>query len=187
MIPWEPFPKIISSEDRTVSNILCVSETAETAIVWDSTISASCFPTSSSSFPSWTSFPSSSSPLTCASFSSFCSSSCSSISSSSSSSQSPGDVRTLWIGDLQYWMDENYISNCFLHTGEVCLFSILFVFLYLCHCSFNCGWSCLFSFVPLLLPCICDCSSTCLILFSSLIKLDFIIYTHLFTKLGSIK
>ncbi|XP_021719688.1 polyadenylate-binding protein RBP45-like [Chenopodium quinoa] len=29
------------------------------------------------------------------------------------------DVRTLWIGDLQYWMDENYIRNCFAHTGEL--------------------------------------------------------------------
>ena len=30
------------------------------------------------------------------------------------------EVRTLWIGDLQYWMDENYLFNCFAHTGEVC-------------------------------------------------------------------
>lgn len=29
------------------------------------------------------------------------------------------EVRTLWIGDLQYWMDENYLYNCFAHTGEV--------------------------------------------------------------------
>ncbi|KAL6952261.1 hypothetical protein U1Q18_046045 [Sarracenia purpurea var. burkii] len=29
------------------------------------------------------------------------------------------EVRTLWIGDLQYWMDEQYIVNCFAHTGEV--------------------------------------------------------------------
>jgi len=29
------------------------------------------------------------------------------------------EVRTLWIGDLQYWMDENYIASCFAHTGEV--------------------------------------------------------------------
>ncbi|CAI0407175.1 unnamed protein product [Linum tenue] len=29
------------------------------------------------------------------------------------------EVRTLWIGDLQYWMDENYLSSCFAHTGEV--------------------------------------------------------------------
>ncbi|KAI5683450.1 hypothetical protein M9H77_04678 [Catharanthus roseus] len=28
-------------------------------------------------------------------------------------------IRSLWIGDLQYWMDEQYIVNCFAHTGEV--------------------------------------------------------------------
>ncbi|KQJ95099.1 polyadenylate-binding protein RBP45 [Brachypodium distachyon] len=31
----------------------------------------------------------------------------------------PNEVRTLWIGDLQYWMDENYVYGCFAHTGEV--------------------------------------------------------------------
>ncbi|VAI87542.1 unnamed protein product [Triticum turgidum subsp. durum] len=31
----------------------------------------------------------------------------------------PNEVRTLWIGDLQYWMDENYVYNCFASTGEV--------------------------------------------------------------------
>uniref|UniRef100_A0A0A9CFH4 RRM domain-containing protein n=1 Tax=Arundo donax TaxID=35708 RepID=A0A0A9CFH4_ARUDO len=30
----------------------------------------------------------------------------------------PNEVRTLWIGDLQYWMDENYIYGCFASTGE---------------------------------------------------------------------
>eukprot|EP00250_Pteridium_aquilinum_P001994 c12207_g1_i1 orf=119-1441(+) len=29
------------------------------------------------------------------------------------------EVRTLWIGDLQYWMEENYIQSCFAHTNEV--------------------------------------------------------------------
>ncbi|XP_054777439.1 LOW QUALITY PROTEIN: polyadenylate-binding protein RBP45-like [Prosopis cineraria] len=29
------------------------------------------------------------------------------------------EVRTLWIGDLQFWMDENYLYTCFAHTGEV--------------------------------------------------------------------
>ncbi|XP_062183938.1 RNA-binding protein L-like [Phragmites australis] len=29
------------------------------------------------------------------------------------------EARTLWIGDLQYWMDENYIYTCFANTGEV--------------------------------------------------------------------
>ncbi|KAI4306090.1 hypothetical protein L6164_029399 [Bauhinia variegata] len=32
---------------------------------------------------------------------------------------SSGDVRLLWIGDLQPWMDENYLINCCAHTGEV--------------------------------------------------------------------
>ncbi|XP_028052392.1 polyadenylate-binding protein RBP47B'-like [Camellia sinensis] len=29
------------------------------------------------------------------------------------------EVRTLWIGDLQYWVEESYLHNCFSHTGEV--------------------------------------------------------------------
>ncbi|KAL8509972.1 hypothetical protein ACS0TY_016982 [Phlomoides rotata] len=29
------------------------------------------------------------------------------------------EVRSLWIGDLQYWMDENYLTTCFYHTGEL--------------------------------------------------------------------
>ncbi|KAL3742145.1 hypothetical protein ACJRO7_017604 [Eucalyptus globulus] len=29
------------------------------------------------------------------------------------------EVRTLWIGDLQYWMDEAYLTTCFATTGEV--------------------------------------------------------------------
>jgi RNA recognition motif-containing protein len=29
------------------------------------------------------------------------------------------EVKTLWIGDLQPWMDESYIYNCFAATGEV--------------------------------------------------------------------
>ncbi|CAA0822011.1 Polyadenylate-binding protein RBP45B [Striga hermonthica] len=28
------------------------------------------------------------------------------------------EVRSLWVGDLQYWMDENYLSNCFYNSGE---------------------------------------------------------------------
>ncbi|KAJ6801058.1 polyadenylate-binding protein RBP45-like [Iris pallida] len=31
---------------------------------------------------------------------------------------SSDEIRTLWIGDLQYWMDENYIHSCFVQTGE---------------------------------------------------------------------
>ncbi|KAA8526972.1 hypothetical protein F0562_008799 [Nyssa sinensis] len=29
------------------------------------------------------------------------------------------EIRSLWIGDLQYWMDENYLYNCFSQTGEL--------------------------------------------------------------------
>ncbi|CAL9183833.1 unnamed protein product [Musa hybrid cultivar] len=29
------------------------------------------------------------------------------------------EKRTIWVGDLQYWMDENYLLSCFVHTGEV--------------------------------------------------------------------
>lgn len=36
-----------------------------------------------------------------------------------SPSVGPEEVRTLWIGDLQYWMDDNYIYSCFAQTGEV--------------------------------------------------------------------
>lgn len=28
------------------------------------------------------------------------------------------EVRTLWVGDLQYWMDEAYLRGCFTITGE---------------------------------------------------------------------
>ena len=34
------------------------------------------------------------------------------------------EVKTLWIGDLQYWMEENYVQSCFAHTNEVGLSSI---------------------------------------------------------------
>ncbi|XP_057971340.1 polyadenylate-binding protein RBP45 isoform X2 [Malania oleifera] len=30
----------------------------------------------------------------------------------------PDEIRSLWIGDLQYWMDENYVWSCFAQTGE---------------------------------------------------------------------
>ncbi|CAA7050426.1 unnamed protein product [Microthlaspi erraticum] len=29
------------------------------------------------------------------------------------------EIRTLWIGDLQFWMDEAFLYGCFAHTGEV--------------------------------------------------------------------
>ncbi|GFY95039.1 RNA-binding protein 47B [Actinidia rufa] len=39
---------------------------------------------------------------------------------SQSQIQGLGDEnRTIWVGDLQQWMDEAYLNSCFLHTGEV--------------------------------------------------------------------
>ncbi|XP_059665255.1 polyadenylate-binding protein RBP47B' [Cornus florida] len=35
------------------------------------------------------------------------------------------EVRTLWIGDLQYWIDDSYLHNCFSHTGEVVSIKII--------------------------------------------------------------
>lgn len=35
------------------------------------------------------------------------------------------EVRTLWIGDLQYWVDENYLNSCFAHSGEVISIKII--------------------------------------------------------------
>ncbi|KAG9449496.1 hypothetical protein H6P81_009461 [Aristolochia fimbriata] len=31
---------------------------------------------------------------------------------------SADEIRTLWIGDLQYWVEESYLHGCFAHTGE---------------------------------------------------------------------
>ncbi|WOK97752.1 polyadenylate-binding protein RBP47B' [Canna indica] len=28
------------------------------------------------------------------------------------------EVRSLWIGNLQYWVDESYLHSSFAHTGE---------------------------------------------------------------------
>ncbi|KAK1277222.1 Polyadenylate-binding protein RBP47 [Acorus gramineus] len=36
-----------------------------------------------------------------------------------SEASSSEENKTVWIGDLHYWMDENYLHNCFSHTGEV--------------------------------------------------------------------
>ncbi|KAL8129333.1 hypothetical protein V2J09_018488 [Rumex salicifolius] len=35
------------------------------------------------------------------------------------------EVRTLWIGDLQYWVDESYLTSCFAHTREVVSIKII--------------------------------------------------------------
>ena len=41
--------------------------------------------------------------------------------------QAAGDeIRTLWIGDLQYFMDENYLLSCFSQSGEVLSDFVLF-------------------------------------------------------------
>ncbi|KAJ7946034.1 Polyadenylate-binding protein [Quillaja saponaria] len=32
---------------------------------------------------------------------------------------STDEIKTIWIGDLQHWMDENYLLSCFAQTGEV--------------------------------------------------------------------
>ncbi|XVF19264.1 hypothetical protein REPUB_Repub11eG0094900 [Reevesia pubescens] len=35
------------------------------------------------------------------------------------------EVRTLWIGDLQFWVDESYLNSCFAHTGELISIKII--------------------------------------------------------------
>lgn len=35
------------------------------------------------------------------------------------------EIKSLWIGDLQYWMDETYVSNCFYTTGDVATVKII--------------------------------------------------------------
>ncbi|KAB2021427.1 hypothetical protein ERO13_D07G128800v2 [Gossypium hirsutum] len=35
------------------------------------------------------------------------------------------EVRTLWIGDLQFWVDESYLNSCFAHTGELVSIKII--------------------------------------------------------------
>ncbi|KAK8635424.1 hypothetical protein V6N13_004161 [Hibiscus sabdariffa] len=39
--------------------------------------------------------------------------------SAGSAAAGSGEVRSLWIGDLQPWMDENYLISIFSQTGEV--------------------------------------------------------------------
>ncbi|XP_020082918.1 polyadenylate-binding protein RBP47-like [Ananas comosus] len=33
--------------------------------------------------------------------------------------------KTIWVGDLLYWMEENYLHNCFGHTGEVVTIKVI--------------------------------------------------------------
>ena len=35
------------------------------------------------------------------------------------------DKRTLWIGDLQYWMDDTYLHNCFSPTKSLLAVNII--------------------------------------------------------------
>ncbi|KAH9622805.1 hypothetical protein KSS87_022385 [Heliosperma pusillum] len=39
--------------------------------------------------------------------------------SAASPAANQDEIRSIWIGDLQYWMDENYLYNCFIASGEV--------------------------------------------------------------------
>ncbi|KAH6788488.1 RNA-binding protein 47C [Perilla frutescens var. frutescens] len=38
---------------------------------------------------------------------------------SSNGGRSNGENRTIWVGDLHNWMDEDYLRSCFAQTGEV--------------------------------------------------------------------
>ncbi|KAI4316737.1 hypothetical protein L6164_024686 [Bauhinia variegata] len=33
--------------------------------------------------------------------------------------ESSGENKTIWVGDLHHWMDENYLHRCFASTGEI--------------------------------------------------------------------
>lgn len=49
------------------------------------------------------------------------------------------EIRTLWIGDLQYFMEEAYLANCFGQSGEVrflFIFNLLFFIIVLCFDKF---------------------------------------------------
>lgn len=37
-----------------------------------------------------------------------------------------GDNKTIWVGDLHHWMDENYLHGCFASTGDVFFFFLFF-------------------------------------------------------------
>ncbi|XP_078444201.1 polyadenylate-binding protein RBP47-like [Wolffia australiana] len=39
--------------------------------------------------------------------------------------QGSTENRTIWVGDLQFWMDENYLQHCFGLTGEVVLVKVI--------------------------------------------------------------
>lgn len=64
------------------------------------------------------------------------------------------EIRSLWIGDLQQWMDENYVFSIFASTGEVtyiyltCHIFVLTTCASLLRCSYQGlilgNWFCLF-------------------------------------------
>ncbi|KAJ7561310.1 hypothetical protein O6H91_03G023500 [Diphasiastrum complanatum] len=39
--------------------------------------------------------------------------------------QQPDELKSLWIGDLLYWMDENYLYSCFAQSGEVAFAKVI--------------------------------------------------------------
>lgn len=47
-----------------------------------------------------------------------------------SQSHKQDEIRTIWVGDLHHWMDENYLHGCFAYTGQVG-FSLLHLFLFI--------------------------------------------------------
>ncbi|KAJ9166194.1 hypothetical protein P3X46_020976 [Hevea brasiliensis] len=38
---------------------------------------------------------------------------------------SSGENKTIWIGDLHHWMDENYLHTCFASTGEIAAIKVI--------------------------------------------------------------
>ncbi|CAA2981515.1 polyadenylate-binding RBP47-like [Olea europaea subsp. europaea] len=44
---------------------------------------------------------------------------------SNSNGGSNGENRTIWMGDLHNWMDEDYLRNCFASTGEVASIKVI--------------------------------------------------------------
>lgn len=59
---------------------------------------------------------------------------------------SAGENRTIWVGDLHNWMDEDYLRNCFASTGEVNHPFRVYIFLF-CSLLYGCCrlW-CVFEF-----------------------------------------
>ncbi|KAI3972192.1 hypothetical protein MKW92_052229 [Papaver armeniacum] len=41
------------------------------------------------------------------------------------SHQGSPENRTIWVGDLHYWMEENYLHSCFAHIGEVACIKVI--------------------------------------------------------------